>query len=287
MYDRELGWYRLSTRSYDPNLKRFLQPDPSEQEGARGYVYAGDDPLDATDPSGLWPCILGHGDCGGGGSGVQTAAAGVGLVFLGALTDVVSPFALLAGPEAAPVTAGGEEAGTGLIEAGLGMLGGSGGRAVLVATATLAAAHTASDTINAIQVHHNTDNSTDSTPAAATGSADEPQKLYNRPGWRKNTVTNALNNAPTNEEGATICPTCGDPIQDIIEVQTKNGPVTRRGFDLDHFPDTWAERVKQLQEQSDAPTRREVLDEYNLRVRVQCPSCNVSHRYEGIPGEYQ
>ena len=63
VYDRELsgpgdvtasgqpvGWYWLSVRHYDPSLKRFLQPDPSEQEGTRSYVYAGDDPLDATDP---------------------------------------------------------------------------------------------------------------------------------------------------------------------------------------------------------------------------------------------
>ncbi len=59
-YDRELsapnettGWYWLATRPYDPVLRRFLQPDPSQQEGARSYVYAGDDPLDGTDPSGL------------------------------------------------------------------------------------------------------------------------------------------------------------------------------------------------------------------------------------------
>lgn len=47
------GWYWLSVRSYDPTLERFLQPDPSEQEGTRSYVYCGNDPLDCTDPSGL------------------------------------------------------------------------------------------------------------------------------------------------------------------------------------------------------------------------------------------
>ena len=62
VYDREFhgpgeasGWYWLSVRHYDPALGRFLQPDPSEQEGTRSYAYAGDDPLDATDPSGLGP----------------------------------------------------------------------------------------------------------------------------------------------------------------------------------------------------------------------------------------
>jgi RHS repeat-associated protein len=52
-YDRELGWYWLSVRSYDPVLKRFLQPDPSMQDGTLSYVYVGDDPVDGIDPMGL------------------------------------------------------------------------------------------------------------------------------------------------------------------------------------------------------------------------------------------
>ena len=61
-YDNELGWYWLSVRNYDPVLERFLQPDPSQVNGQYNYVYAGDDPLDYTDPSGLdasaggWTC---------------------------------------------------------------------------------------------------------------------------------------------------------------------------------------------------------------------------------------
>ena len=47
------GWYWLSVRSYDPALERFLQPDPSEQEGLFSYVYAGDSPSDLGDASGL------------------------------------------------------------------------------------------------------------------------------------------------------------------------------------------------------------------------------------------
>jgi len=53
-YDTELGWYWLSVRSYDPE-GRLLQPDPSEQDGVRTYVYVNDDPADATDSSGLSP----------------------------------------------------------------------------------------------------------------------------------------------------------------------------------------------------------------------------------------
>ena len=60
VYDREFhgpgeasGWYWLSVRHYDPALGRFLQPDPSEQEGLFSYAYAGDNPADRIDPTGL------------------------------------------------------------------------------------------------------------------------------------------------------------------------------------------------------------------------------------------
>jgi RHS repeat-associated protein len=52
-YDTELGWYWLTTRAYDPALKRFLQPDPSQMDGLYSYVYVGDDPVDGSDPSGF------------------------------------------------------------------------------------------------------------------------------------------------------------------------------------------------------------------------------------------
>ncbi len=52
-YDEKLSWYWLSVRYYDPEIERFLQPDPSEQDGVRTYAYAGDDPIDLTDPTGL------------------------------------------------------------------------------------------------------------------------------------------------------------------------------------------------------------------------------------------
>src|SRR5207253_7770957 len=52
-YDQELGWYWVGVRYYDPILKRWLQPDPSQTDGVRTYVYVGDDPVDDTDPTGL------------------------------------------------------------------------------------------------------------------------------------------------------------------------------------------------------------------------------------------
>ncbi len=51
-WDKDLGWYWVSVRSYDPE-GRWLQPDPSQQDGVRTYVYVADDPIDFTDPSGL------------------------------------------------------------------------------------------------------------------------------------------------------------------------------------------------------------------------------------------
>jgi hypothetical protein len=40
-------------RYYGPALGRFLQPDPSLKESTLSYVYVSDDPVDATDTSGL------------------------------------------------------------------------------------------------------------------------------------------------------------------------------------------------------------------------------------------
>ncbi len=51
--DAELNWYWVGVRYYSPSLKRWLQPDPSQQDGVRTYVYVGDDPVDRTDPTGL------------------------------------------------------------------------------------------------------------------------------------------------------------------------------------------------------------------------------------------
>ncbi len=51
-YDEKLSWYWLSVRYYDPEIERFLAPDPSEQDGVCTYRYAADDPIDGTDPSG-------------------------------------------------------------------------------------------------------------------------------------------------------------------------------------------------------------------------------------------
>ncbi|MFD7516946.1 RHS repeat-associated core domain-containing protein [Streptomyces niveus] len=47
------GLYKMGARYYDRNLGRFTQPDPSGQD-TNAYLYAGGDPVNNTDPTGLW-----------------------------------------------------------------------------------------------------------------------------------------------------------------------------------------------------------------------------------------
>ncbi|MFF6881521.1 RHS repeat-associated core domain-containing protein [Streptomyces sp. NPDC012474] len=48
------GLYKcMGHRYYDPTLGRFTQPDPSGQE-TNAYLYAAGDPVNNTDPAGLW-----------------------------------------------------------------------------------------------------------------------------------------------------------------------------------------------------------------------------------------
>jgi len=54
-YDEKLSRYWASARYYDPEIERWLQPDPSASEGLRTYAYVADDPIDAADPTGLNP----------------------------------------------------------------------------------------------------------------------------------------------------------------------------------------------------------------------------------------
>ena len=100
VYDRELtghgeasGWYWLGVRSYDPNIGRFIQPDPSEQEGTRSYVYCGDAPLDCSDPS----CLLSLEDVGSWAhntpyNAAQGAAGGLDFLSFGAYAHVAGAF---------------------------------------------------------------------------------------------------------------------------------------------------------------------------------------------------
>jgi RHS repeat-associated protein len=56
----ELGLYDLRNRFYSPDIGRFLQPDPSGFNGdaTNLYRYCRNNPVNATDPFGLWPWLL-------------------------------------------------------------------------------------------------------------------------------------------------------------------------------------------------------------------------------------
>jgi RHS repeat-associated protein len=50
-FDNSSGLYHFGARYYDPSLGRWTQLDPSG--ASSGYVYAGDNPVNLTDPGGL------------------------------------------------------------------------------------------------------------------------------------------------------------------------------------------------------------------------------------------
>ena len=85
---------KFGARYYDPKIGRFTQPDPSGQED-NTYLYAGANPINNTDSSGLdfWgdfasravPAIVGFG------------VTAVGVIAGAAVSGVVAPIAISAG----------------------------------------------------------------------------------------------------------------------------------------------------------------------------------------------
>jgi RHS repeat-associated protein len=78
---------KFGARYYDANIGRFTQPDPSNQEANR-YAYAVSDPINLSDPSGLYSAGEGIADCATG--AVTNAAIGVGLGLVTGGTGLVS-----------------------------------------------------------------------------------------------------------------------------------------------------------------------------------------------------
>lgn len=73
----------------------------------------------------------------------------------------------------------------------------------------------------------------------------------------------------------------------FIEIFNETHTVNDRiGYDLDHYPEIWAERKVKLQSLETTPTRTEVLDCYNSDLRVQCHECNIKHIFEGVKGDF-
>jgi RHS repeat-associated protein len=78
-YDDDLGYINMKGRIYDPNLRRFLTPDPFVANPLDGqtynrYGYVANDPVNGNDPSGFQPIQKCHPPCtGNGGDGGGTA----------------------------------------------------------------------------------------------------------------------------------------------------------------------------------------------------------------------
>ncbi|MFF9105185.1 RHS repeat-associated core domain-containing protein [Streptomyces rubrogriseus] len=96
-YADPTGLYKMGHRYYDPALGRFTQPDPSGQE-SNPYLYATGDPINNSDPTGLfsWPDV--GSAIGGAVAGLAAATAvaaacagtaGIGCVAAGAVTGAL------------------------------------------------------------------------------------------------------------------------------------------------------------------------------------------------------
>lgn len=81
---------------------------------------------------------------------------------------------------------------------------------------------------------------------SSKGTGKNTENLYKRGKFRKRARSEAESEAPRYVSGKMICPTCGRVIHETININTKNGTVTRIGYDLDHYPDTWAGRVAKM-----------------------------------------
>jgi RHS repeat-associated protein len=64
VYDTETGLYYMRARYYDPQLRRFIAEDPIGLAGGINlYAFAGGDPVNGSDPSGLDPVNNGFNQC--------------------------------------------------------------------------------------------------------------------------------------------------------------------------------------------------------------------------------
>nr|WP_156610494.1 RHS repeat-associated core domain-containing protein [Auraticoccus cholistanensis] len=90
--DRTTGWIHYGARYYDPTTGSFTQQDsldaPLDPLNANRYAYAGNDPINITDPRGYAGSIDSAGACviGAACAGVS---GGVGLAVVGSVVPVI------------------------------------------------------------------------------------------------------------------------------------------------------------------------------------------------------
>jgi hypothetical protein len=96
----------------------------------------------------------------------------------------------------------------------------------------------------------------------------------NRANFWKGTVRSVLDEAPKDSANLANCPGCSNPIGrgNIIR-----GGQSRRDFDIDHSDIIWANRTAQI---PSSTSRSVVIELYNFALRALCPDCNQSHRME-------
>jgi RHS repeat-associated protein len=107
--DAETGFQYLRARYYDPATGQFLSRDPIETLTREPYGYVGGNPLNGTDPTGLW-CPLGknpNGSCRGSNiaNDLKVVAAVAGAAALVVSTaGIAAPGLVIAGYSASTVT---------------------------------------------------------------------------------------------------------------------------------------------------------------------------------------
>ena len=100
-----------------------------------------------------------------------------------------------------------------------------------------------------------------------------PKEQAPRFKWRKPTEKKAKEEAKEGPViGTMVCPTCPKVLDDSKDEHGK------RGWDIDHTKEKWADRYKRLKENGASP--KEIRDEYQKDVRVQCRACNRGHKFE-------
>ena len=95
--------------------------------------------------------------------------------------------------------------------------------------------------------------------------------LYARGKFRKSTHKKMKAEAQKDADGDMICPTCG---KKIPETYIDKSGRTQIGYDRDHYPTTWNERVQAMKAQPIPPTRKEVItisikmQEFNVKIVI-------------------